>query len=402
MLERVRHIQWMRGARVVGLQISMHKPGEWEYHLVQIQRKRKLVFVWSAQMAISSLDGIKMEVGNQVPVVIALDGKGVFHKEFDESPGENPMNKVLPNARAADFYVQTAQIGSAYWVSVIRKDTVRQVLALCKEHKLPVAGITLGPFSLVAIMDTLLQGKASFNTEFWNLDMSRERMLSPQTEIGSTEYVEMDTDKVPGVCMPVYALGIGYLFSLDTPELPVSGALQEAFLFKRAIRLWGWILLILVFGVLLVNFFVFSHYNSKYNEASQALQQQSSALRQAEELQNKYQSKRQFIERSGLLNGSFMSFYADRIARLVPDSLQLTYLHVYPLQQKLRKSKPVKYLDNAIEVGGKCAHSRYFNQWKEKLKKRTWVDDIYIHSFGQEQEGEPIMFEVLIKLKIDE
>jgi Tfp pilus assembly protein PilN len=121
-------------------------------------------------------------------------------------------------------------------------------------------------------------------------------------------------------------------------------------------------------------------------------------LTRNEVLKEQYAKRRRFIERSGLLQSSRFSYFFDRIARIVPDSLELTSLSIATTDDKIRLGKPIKYNENQILVSGSSKGSNPFNNWKDKLKREVWLKDIFIIKFGQEEPNKPIYFELLLEI----
>jgi len=397
MLNRIQHIGFIRGNYVIGVQVSYRNNG-CLYHLIGVKKSGGKVSIDKQVIEITSTEELAKHIPKNTPVVIGIDGKNLIHKFIQEEVGDNGLNFVLPNANSDDFYVQTSANNDGAYISVIRREVVSDILEKFSQIKVIPALIYLGPF-VNSYTQFLFADRVKFKTEFWDIAASSERVDYNSAATTDSNFVFLNGESIRDFCLPVYALAIAYLADIDIPEIDISKALKEDFQFKRAVWLGGWFILSLVFSILLINFFFFSNYNDKYQNINNLIQQNQSLLSKNDELKAQYTQKRRFIERSGLLETSRFSFYADRIARIIPDSIQLTIIRIAPVNTKIRSDKPIVFDERTIIVSGKCSNSQYFNVWKDNLKEESWVKTILINQFGQEEPGKPIIFELQLVIK---
>lgn len=399
MLSSIQHISFVRGRYVAGIQVSFRSNSQnCIYHLICVEKSKGKVSIAKQITEITSVDELAKHIPKNTPVVISIDGKNLIHKFFQEEVGDNGLNFVLPNANSDDFYVQSSAINDGVYISVMRKEVVAGLLEKFSQLKVIPALIYFGPF-VCSNTSFLFSDGVKFRTEFWSIIASSKGV--DYTPIANTDssFVYMNGENIRDFCLPVYALSIAYLADIDIPEIDISKTLKEEFQFKRAVWLGGWFLLSLVFAVLLINFFYYSSYNDKYQSLNNLLQQNQSLLNRNDALKGQYTQKRRFVERSGLLETSKYSYFSDRIGCLIPDSVQLTAIRIAPINGKIRSDKPIVFDDRTIIVSGKCSNSRYFNIWKDNLKKENWVETILINQFGQEEPGKPIVFEIQLAIK---
>lgn len=398
MLEKVKNVGLIRGNSVVGIQATFHSSDRFVLHLIKVKKHLGKISIEKQALEIGLIESIREHLQKNIPVVLCIDGKNVIHKYVTDNIGNNPLDLVLPNASKDDFYVQKTEYGNGNYLSVIRREVLDNFIDALNKLGIIPATIYLGPF-VVSNTNFLFAENTTFSTELWTITASNEQVKFTPTINKDFDFTFLNGDSIRGCLMPVYSLSICYLANISIDEISISTLNKDNFIFKRAVWLTGWCLLIAVFAILLVNFMVFSHYNRKYEALSNTLQQHQSLLSRNEDLKDQYTKKRKFIERSGLLNSSRFSYYCDRIAQLVPDSIQLTSLQVFPVDSKIRSDKPIVYGENKILVAGNCSNSRYFNNWKDNLKLEPWLRDIYINQFGQEQPDKPIFFEIILDIK---
>ncbi|MBP7222216.1 MAG: hypothetical protein KBA50_03105 [Sedimentibacter sp.] len=398
MLDRIKNIGFIRGSSAIGIQVTFHSADKFALHLIKTVKRLGKISIESQAVELSSFDDIKKYLKKNTPVVLCVDGKNVIHRYITEDIGANPLDLVLPNASKDDFYIQQSECGNGHFLSVIRRENLESLISSFLRIDVIPAMVYLGPFVL-SYTKFLFDDGLKFRSELWEINGTVDQITYSQSAYKDLDFTFVNGESIRACLFPAYALSVSYLANIGVDEIKVSSKYQDDFIFKRAIWLAGWSILIAIFTILLVNFMVFSNYNDKFEAANNMLQQHQSLLSRNDELKDLYTKKRKFIERSGLLTSSRFSYYSDRIARLVPDSVQLTSIQIFPVDDKVRSDKPIMYDENRIIVAGNCSNSRYFNIWKDNLKLENWLQDIYINQFGQEQPDKPIYFEIILEIK---
>ncbi|MDD2196882.1 MAG: hypothetical protein PHE03_10360 [Bacteroidales bacterium] len=397
MLDRVKNIGVVRGSSVLGVQVSYYTSSSFRVHIIKTVKQRKNIIVEQQQIDVDSISALKPLLWKNAPVVVCVDGKSLVHKFVSEGVGKKPLDLVLPNAIADDFYVQCTSVDGGNFISVVRREIIDNLYKAFGEIGVIPVSMYFGPFSLNST-PFLFDQPINFATEFWAINSNSYSIEFTPTKSISHDFINISGDNIRTCLVPVLSISVAYIAKIELPIVDVANRYADEFLFKRAVWLMGWALLVFTFVLLLGNFMLFSYYNDKHQHSSTLLQQHQSLLNRNEALKEQYAKRRRFIERSGLLQSSRFSYFFDRIARIVPDSLELTSLSIASPDDKIRLGKPIKYNENQILVSGSSRGSSHFNNWKDKLKKEAWLKDIFIIKFGQEEPNKPIYFELLLEI----
>lgn len=396
MYKRLQNIAWIRGTNAIGVQISYSSIHSFSLHVISTKRSSGRIHIIEQNVDIKELGELKRFVSQNTPVVITIDGKVVVHKFIQGEVGRNPLDLVLPNAKKDDFYCQVSDVTDGCFISVIRKELIDALLESLASMGVIPARITLGPFCANSTQFLFAQQLVLYS-EFWQMQKTGTGITFNE-ETASKEFAQIGGDAVRNKLVPSFSLAICHLLNIETSEIELFQTVRENFIYKRAIWLLGWGLLGFFFMLLLINFMVFSHYNERLENTNNLLQQHQSLLSRCDLLKKQYAQKRKFIERSGLLQTTTFSFYADRIARIVPSSMQLTAIELSPVEGKVRAGKPVLFNANQVIVSGNCSNASAFSLWKEALKEERWVNDIFINQFGQEDISKPIFFQISLEI----
>ncbi|MGZ4157922.1 MAG: hypothetical protein ACXVED_12405 [Bacteroidia bacterium] len=185
---------------------------------------------------------------------------------------------------------------------------------------------------------------------------------------------------------------------LDNIELNV---LKNEYSQQQKFKTKGLALLTVTFFILILNYFVFDNYWRKNNELNAKFELNQGSLKKYESLKAEYERKKEFLEQNGLLENAQTSFYADRLAALLPESITWLALNIHPLKKKINEDTEDSYHfeNKSITVEGKCSQSAQLNDWMKKVRKLEWIEDISLLNYSQDGEKNEGIFLIGIKLK---
>src|ERR1019366_8262563 len=121
--------------------------GSARYSAVWLKKTASKIITEQVFEKIESLETFSKSIKDKPPIVLILNGKGIIHKhvswnETDDS--KSLLNKAIPNASPAEFYLQQSQpFNGKILISIARRTFVDQALDLCLANKLEVIGCSL-------------------------------------------------------------------------------------------------------------------------------------------------------------------------------------------------------------------------------------------------------------------
>lgn len=338
---------------MVVLTISLQAGGNAIGSLVRYERKGKDLKLTDT-FEFSGLESLKEKTITTVPVVIVISGKGVIGKSVAVDPGEDRnvlLSKTIPNVTKGDLSSQLSIADGKGELVMIRRTMLGEIL-----EQIVAAGFT-------QIQDCILIAGNTMNIS--------EEMVR---QLWSREIKGVDDDRFLNGLMNEY---------------------KDRIRFKKKVA----VILSLVFFVLLLNFLVFDHYRSIHNEISGSLLMNVAELDRYQKLKTETDQKRTFLEQNGFLGASQSSFYADRLAAILPNSMSWSSLSIYPLLKKKDDTEPIGFDNRLIRVEGKCSKSADLNEWMKQLKKSDWVRNVELINYSQEAEKAPGNFVVALQLR---
>jgi Tfp pilus assembly protein PilN len=122
-------------------------------------------------------------------------------------------------------------------------------------------------------------------------------------------------------------------------------------------------------------------------------------LQNLDKLKKDLNEKSTFMNKMGLLQAGRTSFFADRIAAMIPASIQLKEMNINPLVKNPNDDKDIAFNVNSIVVKGDCKKNTELNEWIKQLKRFDWVNDVTLTNFTQDKEKNMGIFNMELKVK---
>src|SRR5688572_575755 len=108
------------------------------------------------------------------PVCVAVNGKGIIHKKIHAAANAEDrflLSQILPASNSEDFFLQKVKAtGDSFFVSVIRKNIINNILENLKEvlPKNEIVSVTLGPFCVLKVLPMMEQNHNRNEIRFAN------------------------------------------------------------------------------------------------------------------------------------------------------------------------------------------------------------------------------------------
>lgn len=360
-----------------------------------IQQKRGEIEVMKSGSEYSNFKELIKVVPKNLPLILGFSGKGILNKKAKKS--ENYRTGLFMNANEDDFFFYETEKNSQIFISIIRNEVVDEELDLFRSQNLFVVDIYVGPFV--------------FDSTEW-LNQKNEQII-----IEEIEYHFHDNDLISYAKTKEKGPSNFQLEKLQIEHsqiLPLFGAykylthrnadLTEKKYFrieqeqKTAFNRLGAFTLIFFLFILSGNYVYLNSLNNEIGSKNQSLSEHEESLNRLNQLEEEKKRKLSLLNRSGILNQNFLSFYLDEIAYTLPETLSLEELNIYPIQESAKNGKQIEIEDQTIFIKGNAKSSRPLNLWVQSLKKEKWIQKIEITNY-QKNRKKSYTFELLVQLK---
>lgn len=404
---------FVKGRKAAGVEVEFLNEG-FRINMASLRRRKGNLDLVSSAFDVGGLDQLKSSISPDVPLFLAVTGKGVINKIADIEANEHLnsiLHKALPNANPEEFYLQTTGMANGHAIiSVIRKSMVDNLLILFKNSGYFVVGITFGPHAFSAILPWIdkadngndtPEGKA-VNINGHILKVRNNEWCDYSFEWNDeTKRIEIGGEEIDQRCALAFASAFGF-FTSAQEELPVPEVIEQKneFMSKRIFHFAGVATLVFFFSFLLVNFFLFNYYNTLAGNLNTRVFKSKDELINISSMESELLHKQKFLGQMGLLESSKTSFYADRIAFDLPREIQLSEMFFNPVERNINAGKKeLKFLSKTINVAGKCKKITEFNKWVKLLKEKEWIEAVDVLNYSQEKASESGIFQISVKLK---
>jgi Tfp pilus assembly protein PilN len=346
----------------------------------------------------------ELRLPNSTPVALSISGKGIIHKKVAYSEGMDAgtlLQKVLPNAKPADFYVQrTADVNGSVIVSVARRNSIDELLTEFMNSRSDVVSCTLGPFCISSIITAISGTNETLRLPGHTIDFAEDVIEQYTSEENSVvDKAAIGDEPVDAALVVPFAAGASCFTGSDlVMDIPVVAASADEFRQGKIFRLAGAGLLIVLFTTLLSNYFLFDHYWKKKQGMEMRSSANMGAVEEYTKLKEEYDRKMQFLQGTGLLDRSQASFYADRIAMDIPEVIQLSEMNISP-RERTESENDMQFESRVIRVTGSCRKSNELNEWIKLLGKKEWVRHVELINYKQGKADPSGEFIINIKIK---
>lgn len=382
--------------------------GEQEsYSVFVLKRSGKSLSSITAATNLSFEALLQLLRGSKAPVSLVLNGKGIVHKKINRSNETTPaqyFQKVLPAGNENEFYTQVYYGKTdADFVSVVRKSTADSIMEKFTAAKISVVNFYLGPFCAELAFPLLGHSSSVYEVKVnrYSLKIEEEKIKDITESTDAAEKFTIPGFELDSITLLPFSAAFSYFFSLPSLVSTTAAVAQQRSeyryktAFTRFLRTGVGLLLAISLG----NALVFSNYFSRQKTLDGELIVYENAMNNYEKLNTEFTSKKDFLEKAGLLMGSKTSFLADRMVYDLPGNIQLSQLQVYPNRNAVERDSVLKFDARKILVKGFCTKSIELNEWVGLIKSKNFIEDVYLDNYSQESQKEPGKFDLTVKLK---
>lgn len=340
-----------------------------------------------------------------IPLCILLEGRGVVHKKVSLSEKkEVSIFEVFPNIKLAEFYAQEVLTEEYVFYSVIRKETLDEILKTVKDFDLNVVKVILGHYEFSLLLDYM-------NTPDVEVNIGGKKLVYRSGELmeycASTDHQNEEISISLGgkttlnqlfICLYASVLSI-YKNKNDiiSPNVEsVQHNFKESvfqFFFKKAVVFYG----VGLFIALFVNGIFFTYLYSESSKQDQVIElntQENLLQKNETDIQNRY---RYFYQENSWSPYPIKTYYLQKIIKNIPSDVLLTDFSFSPLLESESQKKMYPIFDTKkIMVSGTCNNTLLLNDWIENIKTNEWVSESKVIQYNFDEYQKRGLFKFIV------
>jgi hypothetical protein len=384
--------------QIAGVTVHYSKSDEYVVSFVLLKSEQNKLKIVQSRSGIDNLEALADEIGKNTPIWLTVTGRPVISRKLTEDPGENYLHHILPNAREAEFTVSIVKESTGeVFASAIRKENLNSLLEEIHKCGLKILGYSIGPALVGVLYNSGLLSKETLYLPGYELRFEDNKLQEISLkESKEDESYLIGNDRINSDVVLPFASALSYLisgsgFDILVTDCPPNDA--ESILYRLVNRNFILAALILVFGLLLVNFMAFNFYSKKEQILTTELSYQDAVFAQSDSLRREITMKKNLVDQMGLSQHTTYGYFADRIAATVPKGIILNRMAINPATSRIKDDKPIQF-EKLIKITGEANGSMLLNEWIKDLAKYRWIKNIEIVAYEKtEEKGE---FEIKI------
>ncbi|HKG08717.1 MAG TPA: hypothetical protein VKB19_19765 [Pedobacter sp.] len=353
---------WFELSKLTGIEINLGSEGVETVHACTLQISGDQLGIAAQNAGLKSIEHFAKNY-KPGPVTLCLTGKGILTRQIApvQVIDRQVISQILPNANAEEFYFQLYNSTEFSVVSLVRQSVADAVLAELERSGFQVLVLSLGsPDDDVPI--------ASLRPELIPASQIAFQVLLGRTVAG-VAIEQLKTNKLQAFAK-AKVLGIAAVF--------------------------GCILLVL----LLINFFVFSHYQDAAGRLAIRRNQSGVEVKKFRQVESDIVQKTALITTAGWAGGYPYAWLTDQLMAGKPAVITISAFSINPLKaQKITDKREEVYENRKISISGSSDQAATLNNWLFEIRAKDWVSDCSIRDYELNKESGKGQFTIEIEIR---
>ena len=384
------------GNQFIGIEIFTEDEVEKVNCILVKKSKNELSILDSEKF--DSIDEIKEENTNGIPIILSLNTDKVLIKEVDsiEKNDSFLVKKAFPNLNLDEFYYQIWRYSEKSNISIVRKSHLNEIIELLKgRKKINISSIFIGLSTIENVINYIKSDSVLLNGKIFdkisNSISSSKSSNSINYAINSVEIKNTDLLSFSSIIAYItHKNNFGTISELNSTLKDKD--FQNSF-FNKVSRFLIYSLL----AILLINFIFFNYYFNKFNETTILSDQNNINVINIKSLKNSIVEKEKKLKEYVVPNTKKVSVITNEIIESVPSSILLDEVQFQPIDKKGNLENLATYFSNVILISGKTISNDEFTQWIDYISKIKKYTKVTIINFGKD-ENKDLSFTVKIEL----
>lgn len=337
----------------------------------------------------------------KAPYILTINTNQVILKEVTgvDLADEKLLHKAFPNTNWEEFYFEIWRLQTKSIIAISRKVYIESLLEDYQEQGITIAAVRLGVCSLSEITPYTEEVVCTTNHQTVSWDENTP-ILTTATKIVASNYT-INGLAIPNSHIVAFSSLLGFVIQnsqnsgsvIEYSQKRYDNYLQQSFFSKGLKTCIG-----IVLALLLMNFFVFSHYYHLSQETDVNLMLNKSSLEEISKTKQRMLSKEQKLKNVMAGTQSQSTAILNEITKRVPSSILLTELIYQPLEKKIKTKEAITSSDKIITISGTTLNNQDFTLWIEAIAKLKWINEVVITHFGKNDTNET-QFSIKLTLK---
>jgi Tfp pilus assembly protein PilN len=381
-----------RIGQAAGVSINLQSNGNTLIHASSIIVKDSKLDFENKAINLTDIQELKKHLPQKTHVSLNLFGKGILLKQVARLDEVNSavFSQILPNGNPDDFYTQHFISGDSSFVSIIRKAEADKWIEAIEDLGFTPLLLSLGAFPAHHVIEQLnfYDDELVFDGHLVKQNAIKEWIDYKYTAGSSAGFpVKIGSEVIDEKIVLPYAAAFQLALSPDIAPVQANvdtlASQFEDVLSNKKLRVKGFIVLVVCFVLLLINFLVFSWLNSENNLLSEQINVSARSLTDVEGINDQVVEKEALLKSLGWDEGLNKAMMLDQLAALVPDEIRLLEMAINPIDPSTtREKRSLSFSDRTVKVSGSSENIIPMNEWIARIKTLKWVKTIQMDRYA--------------------
>jgi hypothetical protein len=390
--ELVENLVFNHQRQIVCIGIFLVTRDEWRFSVLNARKRRNNISIVSSLVNQKELKRDEVYIPQNVPVVLHLDGYGVLIKDEALSNGDIPSENQ-------EFFIKKyiKPDGKGFYYSIIRMDLLKHILDFCTSESFPITGLTFGPFQ-TPLIAPYLESRDEIKSGKWKVLLTKGNILSMEAAgIEPTVQYDIGGDSVSSELLPLYGSLVSF-FSGGRENYHLIARKRDEYVYGRLIKYVSMGTIIILFVLLLVNYFVWENLRNKNSKLLFEIAQNEQLLSKLAEVKKEVGKKENLVlQYLGTTGKTHFSWFADRLASILPVGIRLTLLEIQPVNKKPKPGSVITYNIGKIIVEGEIRELSEIGEWVKATGSEKWIKNVELISYIKDNNPGMGHFKLLIE-----
>ena len=386
---------YIRISQAAGISLFIGQDGDYRIAACSLSAKGNALDFEQKLTEVTSLEALKKGLPANLPVALNLSGKGVLVKQVErqEEISSHNFSIVLPNASYEDFYVQHFVSGDRSFVALIRKVEADRWIERINALGFQCLSLSLSAFPTAHILSQLNEYGEELIFDGHRIKRDEQgHWLSYQYTLNNKAPfpIKLANEKIDERLLLPYAAAFQLLLSLrlemiqaEVPKL--STALSEK-LSTNKVKAWGGAVLGVFFILLLVNFVLFSYYNSANAKLTEEVSRTEQSTTDEQSVSEQIKQQEALLQQIGWESNAGKARMIDQVAQCLPPEVTWQQAGV-DMPQPVTGQQSLSFESHTLRIMGSSPQITAVNEWLARLKAKPWVRQAQLESYNYNPES---------------
>ncbi len=349
-----------------------------------LKKKKKEVDIKDSFSA-NTLKELTEKLPKNQHAVLIINNDSVITKKIESSQTDmvKLVHNAFPNINLEDFYYQVLIQKSIHFVSICRKNYIETLTTQYKAQHISIIDISLGNH-LTGNVSSFIQSKViSTSNASLSLENNSITDIKRTINIEPTKY-DINGIKISNIQLLSFSGALTTILNIhlsnsnfETQKQLLINDFKHTRFFKQFLKVG----IIFIFGLLLINFFIFNYYYNNVNMLKQSSQISQATKSRVLKLNKKVSNTKKTVDDILQSRSSKSSFYTNAITNSIPHTILLSDINYQPVLKRIKANQAIQNDTNTILISGTSNNSTSFSNWIASLESINWINKVEILNY---------------------